>query len=128
MVMVAASAHSLAAQPGPIPSRVLAQHVQLVLTDRSELSRGREFGVLAARTWRLADLGAKHAFLRAGLGWGGMPRHMVEEDLAEGRLVALALEDAPAPRFFMPMLATYPAAKPPGPAGRWMIERLKGAH
>ena len=70
-------------------------------------------------------MGAKHAFPRSGLGWGGVPRHMVDENLAEDSLVALALEDAPVPRFVMPMLAAYPASKPAGPAERRLIERLK---
>jgi hypothetical protein len=51
----------------------LARHVQLVLTDRSKIFEGREFGVMSSSTWRLADLFAKHAFLVNGLGWGGMP-------------------------------------------------------
>lgn len=68
MLFVASPTHPLASLKGPIPARVLAQHRQLVLTDRSELSQGKDFGVFSANTWRLADLGAKHAFLRAGLG------------------------------------------------------------
>src|SRR5258705_2031367 len=64
---VVSPTHPLASLKGSIPARVLAQHRQLVLTDRSELSHGKDFGVLSANTWRLADLGAKHAFLRAGL-------------------------------------------------------------
>lgn len=127
MAMVAAPTHPLADHPGPIPARVLAQHVQLVLTDRSTLSKDREFGVLSSRTWRLADLGAKHAFLLAGLGWGSMPLHMVEADLARSALVALRLEEFQAPRYAMAMSAVYPTAKPPGPAGQWLLERLKAA-
>jgi DNA-binding transcriptional LysR family regulator len=98
-----------------------------VLTDRSDLSRGREFGVIAPRTWRLADLGAKLAFLRAGLGWGSMPRHMVQGDLDDGTLVTLALEDFRGPRFVMAMSAVYPTASPPGPAGQWLIEQLRSS-
>jgi DNA-binding transcriptional LysR family regulator len=125
MVMVAAQEHPLAAWPGIIPKEELARHVQLVLTDRSSLSSGREFGVMSPSTWRLADLFAKHAFLLNGLGWGGMPLHAVERDLTEGRLVKLMVEDVPADGLLMPMSAVYPAAAPPGPAGRWLIERLK---
>ena len=66
--------HPLAALPAPILRSVAAEHVQLVLTDRSSLTAGRNFGVMAAQTWRLGDLGAKHAFLRAGLGWGFIAR------------------------------------------------------
>jgi DNA-binding transcriptional LysR family regulator len=125
MMMVAAPSHPLASYPGALPSPVLADHVQLVLTDRSELSQGREFGVLSAKTWRLADLGAKHAFLRAGLGWGSMPRHMIEADLLQGALVPLTLEDFQPRRYVMTMSAIYQASAPPGPAGRWLVGRLK---
>ena len=48
---------------------------------------------MSPKTWRLSDLGAKHAFLRAALGWGGMPHHLVEADLATGTLVPLKLAE-----------------------------------
>jgi DNA-binding transcriptional LysR family regulator len=83
--MVASPRHPLAAHPGLIPTSTLARHVQLVLSDRSGMSEGKDFGVLSPRTWRLSDLGAKHAFLRAGLGWGGMPFDVIEADLASAR-------------------------------------------
>ena len=50
---------------------------------------------MSPSTWRLADLFAKHAFLLNGLGWGGMPMHAVQDDLAAGRLVELRIEDMP---------------------------------
>ncbi|WP_431285247.1 LysR family transcriptional regulator [Humitalea sp. 24SJ18S-53] len=125
LIHVAAAHHPLAAISGPVPTEELARHVQLVLTDRSSLTAGREFGVFSPRTWRLADLGAKHAFLLAGLGWGGMPADRVEADLAAGTLVELRLIDAPVGGFVMPWYAAHRADVPPGPAGRWLIERLK---
>ena len=124
MVMVAAPAHPAAALPAPIPPKALEGFVQLVLTDRSNLSEGRDFGVLSSKTWRLADLGAKLSFLRAGLGWGGMPLWLVADDLAAGTLVELAIEDWPI-GFKMPMFAVHRSDDPPGPAGRWLIQRLK---
>jgi DNA-binding transcriptional LysR family regulator len=125
LVIVVAPTHPLAAHPSPIPASVLAQHTQLVLTDRSKFTTGREFGVMSPRTWRLADLGAKHAFLRAGLGWGGMPFGAVETDIASGALVQIAVEGALLEGHVMPMSAAYRTDMPPGPAGRWLIDRLK---
>jgi DNA-binding transcriptional LysR family regulator len=125
MIMVAAREHPLALISGVIPKTELARHVQLVLTDRSDLTVGREFGVMSPLTWRLGDLFAKHAFLLKGLGWGGMPSHAVKQDLLEGRLVKLSIEDLPEDSLVLPMSAVYLTAKPPGPAGRWLIERLK---
>src|SRR3989454_8303433 len=122
---VASPTHPLASIKGAIPARVLAQHRQLVLTDRSELSQGKEFGVFSANTWRLADLGAKHAFLRAGLGWGGMPVDAIKRDLANRSLVKIRIEDVPQGHLIMAMAAVFRTDRPPGPAGRWLIERLK---
>jgi DNA-binding transcriptional LysR family regulator len=125
MFMVAVREHPLAMIKGVIPKTELAKHVQLVLTDRSELTAGREFGVMSPLTWRLGDLFAKHAFLLKGLGWGGMPLHAVKQDLLEGRLAKLSIEDLPDEGLILPMSAVYLTAKPPGPAGRWLIERLR---
>jgi DNA-binding transcriptional LysR family regulator len=127
MVSVVATRHPLARYGAPIPTDELARHVQLVLTDRSELSQGREFGVLSPRTWRLADLGAKHAFLRAGLGWGNMPLAAVERDIADGALVRIDVEDFPPEGLLMPMSAVWRSDTPLGPAGRWLVDRLKGS-
>ena len=126
-VMVASPEHGLAAYSGIIPRRDLGAHTQLVLTDRSSLSDGKQFYVLSPATWRLADLSAKRAFLLGGLGWGGMPRHAVEEDIANGALVVLDIEDLPPEGLVLPMSVAYPTAAPPGPAGRWLIDHLKHA-
>lgn len=124
-VGVVAPDHPLAAMPAPILRSVAAQHVQLVLTDRSSLTAGRNFGVMAAQTWRLGDLGAKHAFLRAGLGWGFMPLHMVEEDLRSGKLIEIKLETQPNLGPGFSMHALHRKEFPPGPAGRWFVNQLK---
>jgi DNA-binding transcriptional LysR family regulator len=127
LVYVTSPRHPLATCGRPIPSSELAKHVQLVLTDRSTLSEGKDFGVLSPRTWRLADLGAKHAFLRAGLGWGGMPAELVKSDLARGILVGIVAADAPPKGFVLSMHAIYRTDTPPGIAARWFIDRLKQA-
>jgi DNA-binding transcriptional LysR family regulator len=124
-LMVAAHDHALASYRGKIPKEVLAKHTQIVLTDRSELSSGREFGVMSSATWRLADLFAKHHFLLKGLGWGGMPLHAVRKDLEEGWLAVLPIEDVPPDGLTLPMSAVWQTRSPPGPAGRWFVDRLK---
>ncbi|SEL34174.1 LysR family transcriptional regulator [Nitrosovibrio tenuis] len=125
MVTVAAPSHPLAKQAGTVTRADAANHMQLVLTDRSTLTEGRTFGVLASQTWRLADLGAKHAFLRAGLGWGNMPLPMVEEDLSRGTLIRIELEPYSVTGAWLSMYAIHRKDAPPGPAGRWFMEKLK---
>jgi DNA-binding transcriptional LysR family regulator len=123
--MVAAHDHPLSSYKGKISKEVLAKHTQIVLTDRSDLSSGREFGVMSPATWRLADLFAKHHFLLNGLGWGGMPLHVVRKDLEEGRLSVLPIEDVPPDGLTLPMSVVWQTKSPPGPAGRWFVDRLK---
>jgi DNA-binding transcriptional LysR family regulator len=125
MVTVVAPAHPLASYKGVIPKSELQKHVQLVLIDRSNLTQGQNFGVYSQNAWRLADMGAKHAFLRAGFGFGHMPRFMVEDDIASGQLRAVRIEMPGTARLVMPMQAVYRKEAPPGPAGRWLIQSLK---
>lgn len=124
-LMVAAHDHPLTLHKGKVPKELLAKYTQIVLTDRSELSAGREFGVMSPTTWRLADLLAKHHFLLNGLGWGGMPLHTVQKDLDAGRLAVLPIEDVPPGGLILEMSAVWQTKSPPGPAGRWFIESLK---
>lgn len=125
LMMVAARDHPLAKFEGHIPKKELSKHVQLVLTDRSQLLAGRDYGVLSSTTWRLADLSTKHALIMGGMGWGGMPLHMVEKEIASGELVALEVDGVPSAGTKLTISAVYPAAAPPGPAGRWLVEHLK---
>jgi DNA-binding transcriptional LysR family regulator len=122
IVTVVAPKSPLAGRHGLVALRDLLGETQLVITDRSALTDGVDYGVQGKNIWRLADLGAKHAFLRAGLGWGHMPRWLVNDDLKDGRLVQIALEGPSAG--MMPFQAVYPAERLPGPAGRWLIARF----
>ena len=51
-----------------------------------------------------------------------MPRHAVADDLAAGRLVTLALPEAPSQTYRLHAL--WRKDSPPGPAGQWMLEQL----
>ncbi len=121
---VVAPHHPLARIRGVVPKSSLVEHVQLVLTDRSTLSEGRSFGVLSPLTWRLADLGAKLEFLRAGFGWGHMPLPAIEDHLARKELVRIRIEGA-AEYARLPMHAVYRKDAPPGPAGRAFMQQLR---
>ena len=126
LVPVAAPGHPLAKFKGRIAPEAIRDHVQLVLTDRSNLTKGRDYSVFAVKTWRLADLGARHAMLLAGLGWGSMPMHMVKDDLKAGRLVKLDIR-RPDGLTRLPRPAVVLARRKDkvlGPAGSWLAARL----
>lgn len=122
MVPVCSPMHPLAHEAAPVPSSVLREHLQLVVTDRSTLTQGRDFGVLGLRDWRLGDVGSKHALLVGGLGWGNMPEHMVLRDIAEGRLVRLHLQEGTEVKY--PLFVIHRGDDELGPAGKWMRQKF----
>ena len=112
--------HPLGKMEGIIPTEVARDHIQLVLTDRSQLTSGQNFGVIALRDWRLGDLGAKHMLLLNGLGWGSMPEEMIRADLESGRLVHLQLAHMISGQYSLHMINRVDEA--PGVAGRWLMQ------
>jgi DNA-binding transcriptional LysR family regulator len=64
----------------------------------------------------------RHKLLLAGLGWCGMPEPLVRPDINAGRLVRLNLRDWRGGLYNLK--AVHKIDTPPGPAGRWLIERL----
>lgn len=122
MMPVAAPNHPLVMAQANAPGAG-REHVQLVLTDRSSLTQGRDIAVVGTSTWRLADLSSKHMLLKAGIGWGNMPMPMIENDLATGKLVVIEMPDNIGGDYAMD--AIYRTDTPPGPAGSWLIERLR---
>ena len=125
LIPVAAPHHPLAhplARPGIAPGES-RRHLQLVLTDRSPLTEGREFSVLSPLTWRLGDLGAKHSLLKEGLGWGNMPRGMVAGDLASGALVELDLPEKPGAHYRLSALWRRDTRL--GPAASWLVDAFR---
>jgi DNA-binding transcriptional LysR family regulator len=124
-IKVVSPRHPLATHRLPIPMTILAEHIQLVHADLYSVRQTGRLGLLSPRVWRLCDLAAKHHFLRAGFGFGIMPLHMVEADLASGALVEIRVEDEPSEGHLIAMSAVYLANSPLGPAGRWFIDRLK---
>ena len=120
MIPVAAPGHPLASAGGGVP-REPSDYIQLILSERSAAD-SRDYGVVSLNSWRIGDLGVKHALLLAGLGWGGMPEPAVLADLKTGRLVKLNLRNWRGGEYNLQ--AVHKVDTPPGPAGRWLIERL----
>lgn len=121
LVPVAAPGHPLAQNKTNPPGKA-RNYVQLVLSDRSSLTEGQDFGVIGIRSWRLADLSTKNALLLAGIGWGNMPEPMVRDDLAAGRLIRLDIPEQQGNLYTFQ--AIHRTDTPPGPAAAWLIKRF----
>jgi DNA-binding transcriptional LysR family regulator len=123
MAPVAATHHPLAAIKGPIGRNTLEDQVQLVLTDRTQITAGFSGGVISRRIWRFADLATRLEYLLAGFGWCNMPLHMVEPHIKAGRLKRLRLQEHDS--WSLPIHMIHQRNHPPGRAGRWLMEDLR---
>lgn len=121
MVPVAAPDHPLGRMER-IPPGAGRNYTQLVLTDRSRFTEGQDYSVMSPKTWRLADLGAKHALLREGVGWGNMPLPMIEPDLIDGSLIRLAMPDHTGGMYRF--AGVWRRDTPPGPAASWLLDQF----
>lgn len=121
MVPVAAPDHPLGRMER-IPPGAGREYTQLVLTDRSRFTEGKDYAVVSPKTWRLADLGAKHALLREGIGWGNMPLPTIEADLVAGTLKRLMMPDHPGGTYRF--AGIWRRDTPPGPAASWLLEQF----
>lgn len=124
MVPVASRNHPLGAIDGPIGADMLAEHVQLVLTDPLE-STGPNFNVLSPTVWRFVDIGRRLDFLLGGFGWGFMPWYLVWQHLSSGRLTQLRLSEANGLRGGIDLFAVHHRGRTPGRASQWILDRMK---
>jgi len=123
LLPVCAPGHPLAATPAPQPTEALREATQIVLAEHQR-DRTADQGVLATRTWRVADLATKLELLLAGVGWGSMPAHMIEAELEQGRLVPLHPEPWPAEGHRIRLAHLRRDDRPLGPAARWLSDEL----
>lgn len=123
LLPVVAPTHPLARLRGMIPLRRFAETVQVVLSERGEAST-EDQAVLSQRTWRIADIHTKYALLRAGLGWGNLPEHMIRDDLQSGALVRIRPEGWSDDEHTLMLSAVHRSDAPFGPAHRWLVAHL----
>ena len=86
----------LADLPGVRSVAEMQTRLQIVVADtiggNYEQSRDVTPG---GRRWAVSDFQTKKAMLLSGLGWGGMPVHLIKNELVDGRLTVLKVEGFP---------------------------------
>lgn len=125
MMPVVASDHPLAREPGPLAREVIERHVQLVLTDRTQMTAGFSGNVIGRRIWRFADMSTRLQYLLAGFGWCYMPSHLVVRHVEAGRLAVLDIAEHRGRQFSFALHVVHERGRPPGRAGRWLIAELR---
>lgn len=123
LVPVVAPEHPLAHETRPLSREVLAEHVQLILTNPM-MPSGPSYSVVSPRIWRFVDIVRRLEFLQAGFGWGTMPLHLVEQQLASGRLIHLCVDDPAVLPGSIPIYAAHGRNRPLGKAAKFFLNAL----
>lgn len=74
----------------------LREYVQVIVRDSSNQPPDAAYNLLeGGRRWYVNDHHTKKELILAGMGWGTLQRHMIEEELKDGRLQPLEIENYP---------------------------------
>ncbi|MFW8635454.1 LysR family transcriptional regulator [Cribrihabitans pelagius] len=96
---VASPGLNLPAGSRAISASEMQSHVQVVTAGSGGAAHEQSRDLLpGGLKWTVSDLTAKKKVILAGLGWGGLPDHMTEEERQSGALLSLNLERFPVRR------------------------------
>jgi DNA-binding transcriptional LysR family regulator len=93
IVTVARADHAVAKSRPPIPAALLRAHPQIVLRDSAQGAAASLNVLEGGLRWTVTDVSAKKDMILAGMGWGGLPEHVVADELADGTLRALVVPE-----------------------------------
>lgn len=124
MRAVAAPTHPLHAIGRALTPADLALHAQVVVRDSGQARRD-EGWLGAAQRWTVASLEVSRATVLAGLAYAWLPTHLVEADIAAGRLQPLPLAVGAMRK--MPLYVVAVQAEAAGPAARQALASFRAA-
>lgn len=127
IIPVARHDHPLTHAKAPVPGQLLRKYPQVVLRDSARGELTQTLNVLEGGTrWSVTDVAAKLEIIHAGLGWGGLPEHVVAGALQDGSLCALEVAEFDVREIALFALRRRDQA--PGPAAQALWARLSHPH
>jgi DNA-binding transcriptional LysR family regulator len=71
----------------------MRDYVQCVIRDTARHTTPRDYYLVeGARSWTVSDQLMKKQLILQGMGWGHLPRYLIEDELANGKLLSIAGE------------------------------------
>lgn len=103
----------------------LREHNQIILADSARRIAKLDSGILAGpKNLTVTDMGFKKELIVQGLGWGGLPYGLVEEELKSGELTRI--ETASIKDRAIEIFIVRDSSKPMGPVMKELWERAEG--
>jgi DNA-binding transcriptional LysR family regulator len=121
MIAVSSPGHPLQGRGGQLSNSILSRHAALTIEGGHEVLTGPN--IEQGRHWRVNSLDAAVEAVRRGLCHGWLPKHLIEEDLERGDLVALPLGNGGAR--LIPIMLSYADEEMAGPLTRRLAAVLQ---
>lgn len=128
MVLVAHRSHAVHRGKAPIDRAKLSSFVEVLVADsgmRDAPPPTRLAQIGSPHLFELSDFHSKRAAILAGLGYGWLPSHLIEDDLASGDLRAVRFDEGS--RYVLQPLAAHRRDTPLGPAARALLDEMVSA-
>ncbi|WP_027257613.1 LysR family transcriptional regulator [Leisingera aquimarina] len=123
---VAGPGLNLPAGSGALSASQMQSYVQVVAAGTGGSAHEQSRDLLpGGLKWTVSDLTAKKKVILAGLGWGGLPDHMTEEERQSGALLPLNLERFPVRRTMIFKMRRRD--RPPGVVASELWSRIRAA-
>ncbi|WP_191602494.1 LysR family transcriptional regulator [Marinomonas algicola] len=130
LVLVVAPHHPLAnvssndpsKAPSKVSQHVLRDHLQIVVSNQDSYN----FGLVGVNQWKVSEMRLRYELIMAGLGWGSMPRQMIEKEVSRGELIILEPEQWDSSNK-MPSITALVAKrkdKAMGPAATFLMDEI----
>ena len=90
IIPVAAHDYPLAQSQTMLSTEEVRPYVQIIVVDSSHAGDKQTLDVISDnRRWMVTDFSTKKEIIMAGMGWGGLPEHLIAEELKAGTLKSL---------------------------------------
>ncbi|MDQ6979149.1 MAG: LysR family transcriptional regulator [Mariprofundaceae bacterium] len=124
LIAVLAPSSPLAERAAILSEADIEGLTQIIVRDTSLHSAKVTAGVIAgSNRWVVNDFMMKKQIIASGSGWGRMPLHMVQEDVRQGRLIAISSTHFPP--ISVEIKALRHKHKPIGPTAAALWQRLQ---
>jgi DNA-binding transcriptional LysR family regulator len=108
----------------PIKPEQMRKLTQCIMRDTAKQWQQRDYFVVeGAPQCVVADQGMKKEIILQGLGWGHMPRFLIEEELRDGRLLSIAGRHLPGST--QELVAARRSDRPHGPVANRLWEHIQ---
>jgi len=79
-----------------LSANFMANYTQIIVSDSSSSDKKQSLDVTeGSKKWQVTDFSSKIKIIMSEMGWGGLPKHLIKEELGRGDLKRLEISSFP---------------------------------